>query len=293
MQPTEYEQRIAQTALPVYVLANQLLAAMSPAPLSEQAWLAFLQALYATVREASWQAATIARDFYDAERERQIPGAPMHMVDRASVSFERFVRDMEPVRKIASKPNFSTEQVALRATRTVENSARRTVMRAVESPDPDLDPYVESQEEPAPDPAPETPPQPKPKVRQLVRGWARVPTGAETCGFCWMLASRGPVYKSASGAGAKISQQDALFKTADGTFSSEDMNQWHSGCDCKIVPVFRTDSWSGKDKADAAWQLWESEIKDRYRGKDALNAYRRLVEAGEIQKLLAARRRAA
>jgi hypothetical protein len=32
-------------------------------------------------------------------------------------------------------------------------------------------------------------------------GWARVPTGAETCAFCLMLASRGGVYSSARTAG--------------------------------------------------------------------------------------------
>lgn len=291
MQSSEYERQIASTALPVYVLAHQLLASMGPGPITERAWTTFLQALFLLVQDASWAASGIARDFYDAERERQIPGAPIHRVDRAGVSFAGFVRDMEPVRKEANREGFSSETIALRATRTVENAARRTVMRAVDTPDPDLDPIIDSQEEPEPEPPKR--PTPNSNVRKLVKGWARVPTGRETCGFCWMLASRGPVYKSASGAGAKISQQDALFKTADGSFSSEDMNQWHTGCDCKIVPVFRLDSWSGKEKADAAWQLWESEIKDRYRGKDALNEYRKLVEAGELDKILAARSRAA
>lgn len=291
MQPSEYERQVAQTTLPVYVLAQQLLEELGPGPLTERAWLTFLQALYLTVREASWTASGIARAFYDAERERQIPGAPLHLIDRVHTSFNRFVRDMEPVREVANREGFSVETIALRATRTVENAARRTVIRAVDSPDPALDPIIDSQEESEPGPPRST--RPQSNVRKLIKGWARVPTGRETCGFCWMLASRGPVYKSASGAGAKITQQDALFKTADGSFSSEDMNQWHAGCDCKVVPVYRLDSWSGKEKADAAWQLWESEIKDRYSGKDALNEYRKLVESGELDKLLAARRRAA
>src|SRR5699024_2807268 len=33
------------------------------------------------------------------------------------------------------------------------------------------------------------------------KSWARVLTGAENCGFCVMLASRGPVYSSAAEAG--------------------------------------------------------------------------------------------
>lgn len=49
-------------------------------------------------------------------------------------------------------------------------------------------------------------------------GWARV-TDADPCEFCRMLAERGPVYKSARSAGA--------------------FRQWHDGCACQVVVVFR------------------------------------------------------
>lgn len=48
--------------------------------------------------------------------------------------------------------------------------------------------------------------------------YARVPTGAETCSFCLMLASRGFVYHSKESAGA--------------------LNHWHPNCDCRIIPGF-------------------------------------------------------
>ena len=51
--------------------------------------------------------------------------------------------------------------------------------------------------------------------------WARIPTGAETCKFCIMLASRGFVYHS-----------------------EETASHAHSSCDCRVVP-----SW---DKSPAA-----------------------------------------
>lgn len=51
----------------------------------------------------------------------------------------------------------------------------------------------------------------------LVR-WARVPTGAKTCAFCLVLASRGAVYRSEDTAGAK----------------------YHGDCDCMPV-MSRTD----------------------------------------------------
>lgn len=47
------------------------------------------------------------------------------------------------------------------------------------------------------------------------RSYARVPTGAETCAFCMMLASRGFVYESERGAGG--------------------ISKFHGDCDCAIV----------------------------------------------------------
>ena len=47
--------------------------------------------------------------------------------------------------------------------------------------------------------------------------FARVPSGSETCAFCFMLASRGAVYLSEATAGK--------------------MDKFHGKCDCQIVPV--------------------------------------------------------
>lgn len=49
------------------------------------------------------------------------------------------------------------------------------------------------------------------------RGWARI-TDADPCDFCRMLASRGPVYKSARTAGH--------------------LHRYHDGCACSVVPMF-------------------------------------------------------
>lgn len=48
--------------------------------------------------------------------------------------------------------------------------------------------------------------------------YARVPTGSETCDFCIMLASRGPVYHSERSAGA--------------------LDHFHANCDCRVVPMW-------------------------------------------------------
>ena len=47
--------------------------------------------------------------------------------------------------------------------------------------------------------------------------WARVPTGATTCAFCVMAASRGAVYKTSGTAGAD--------------------HKYHGDCDCQVVMV--------------------------------------------------------
>ena len=63
--------------------------------------------------------------------------------------------------------------------------------------------------------------------RDARASYARVPRG-DTCAFCLMLASRGPVYGSKRSAG--------------------EGNKYHSDCDCVAVPIYRdTDLPSGYD----------------------------------------------
>ena len=79
--------------------------------------------------------------------------------------------------------------------------------------------------------------------------WARVPTGAETCTFCLMLASRGFVYRSKESAGA--------------------LNHWHPHCDCRIVPGFEGVEIEGYDP-DELYRQWREteENKDRAKNKE-------------------------
>lgn len=73
--------------------------------------------------------------------------------------------------------------------------------------------------------------------------FARVPTGAETCTFCRMLASRGFVYKSAKSAG--------------------EFSHFHRGCDCRIVASTDSEGLEGYDP-DRELELWREfqEIED-------------------------------
>lgn len=69
--------------------------------------------------------------------------------------------------------------------------------------------------------------------------WARVPSGAETCQFCLMLASRGFAYTSDKSASEK----------AEG-------GHYHPNCDCRIVPGFPGMEVEGYDPADL-YRKWK------------------------------------
>lgn len=97
-------------------------------------------------------------------------------------------------------------------------------------------------------------------------GWARV-TDNDPCAWCAMLASRGPVYKSAGTAGRN---QNSRF-TGDGEF------KYHDLCACQAVPSFTLDEpFIGV--AEQLYDDWRRETR-AHGGKDAVNAFRRWWEA--------------
>ncbi len=81
------------------------------------------------------------------------------------------------------------------------------------------------------------PAHPKSAAPQRPR-YARVPSGAETCRFCIMLASRGAVYLSKDNAGA--------------------VSHYHANCDCKVVPDWGDDI-EGYDP-DEYYKLWKNGV---------------------------------
>lgn len=70
--------------------------------------------------------------------------------------------------------------------------------------------------------------------------FARVPTGPETCDFCLMLASRGFVYTSESAA-------------------SNNLDHYHSGCDCRVVAGWDGAEVEGYDTTDLYHQ-WQDAV---------------------------------
>ena len=98
--------------------------------------------------------------------------------------------------------------------------------------------------------------------------YARVPTGAETCDFCLMLASRGFVYQS------------------EGTASA---SHCHSSCDCRVTPGWDGMEVEGYDP-QAIYDRWQDAIdakaKERAERKGT-------TEADERAAIMAAYGRAA
>jgi hypothetical protein len=224
-------------------------------------WVHLLEVIYPSVERARADSAALGRRFYDEQREQHHPDLPRHDSLLAGYQFDWFREAMEPARRKMSQPGAddgAVSQVALRVAKEVENAGRRTILRAV-----DTDP--------------------------VVRGWARVATGRETCGFCMMLVSRGPVYNSADDAGLDLNDTSAaeLWHKADtGDIEAQEaidelMTRWHPGCDCKVVPVFKISEWPGRDAWKRAEEAWAHYTKG-YGGLDALNAFRRAVEGGAL-----------
>lgn len=91
-------------------------------------------------------------------------------------------------------------------------------------------------------------------------GWARV-TDNDPCYWCAMLASRGPVYKSAKTAGDP---------RRDGT-------AYHDHCACQAWPAFTLDE-PFVGVAESLYDDWLRVTKGTG-GKDAVNAFRRWWEA--------------
>lgn len=222
-------------------------------------WNDLLRSMYREVESGRRESAKLGREFYDSQRALYSNVSARWDMDLATYRFEWFKEALEPSKQGILRENTNDSdlaQLVQRATKEVENGARKTILRAV-------------QDEETRDPE--------------VKAWARVATGRETCGFCMMLISRGPVYFSAEDAGLDLDDTSALdlIEEGDETALDEAKNRWHPGCDCKVVPVFDRKNWEGRDAYLKAEELWKKATSG-YRGKDALNALRRALERGDL-----------
>ncbi|ACH62913.1 head maturation protease [Mycobacterium phage Solon] len=246
-------------------------------------WLRLLDLLFPEIQRRRTEASVLARRFYDSQRAQHHPDLPRNDRPLEGTTFEKFVENMDPARERmqqAETRGDALTHLTLRAVREVENAGRQQIIHAVEN-------------------------DPEPRV---LRGWARVATGRETCAWCLMLISRGPTYVRAETAGLDLDTEHALelFENKDlETYFADisgEIKQWHPGCDCKVIPVFRNEDWFGKEAADRALDLWGDATKEAIALEDeglvhksgknkgqpftrnelAINALRRRLERGEI-----------
>lgn len=195
-------------------------------------WLFFLRMLFPIVQVFRRQSSELGREIYDSEREKFFPNAPRLDMFLGEYQLDWFIQDMEPAKEDFLETGASDNalsQVVLRAVKNVDNGARTQISRSV-----DVDPL---------------------DVR-----WARVATGKETCEFCLMMVSRGPVYRSARQAGLQLDDYEAREIMSMGLNNLEGvkalMNRWHPGCDCIAVPVIDRSDWLGRDQYLKAQDLW-------------------------------------
>ena len=257
---TVEEYAAAQAAISRDLVADVLPTAYDfQAPqLTFSTWLQFLELIFPFVVRARKRSAELGRRFYDKQREDHNPDTPRHDIFLAEYLFEWFVEAMEPARAEFAKPGASehaADRIALRAMKETENAGRRTILRAVDTDDP-----------------------------KIAVGWARVATGRETCGFCMMLVSRGPVYRNAASAGLDASDTEAqeLLDRGDDAAIAALMTRWHEGWDCKVVPVFDRAGWPGRDAHKRAEAIWKKTTKGQKNNRDAMNAFRRAIERGDV-----------
>lgn len=289
------EQTTVRTINPVLVQVHLYLSMYRGVPITLDLWELIIRWIFRVAQPASQATAYNARRLYDSERHRVIPGAPHHDVDLATLPFRVFHRDMMALSsEIVGREidEHAVTKIQMRTARAIENSGRWTIMHAAESYDPWLDGEEESltwmsNEEKEKFTSKKLTKSEYKKIlgnterrRTGIKGWARVPTGSETCAWCLMLCSRGAAYRIGKTVGLSIEVRDFFRHEREGTFDpKEHMHQWHDNCDCKVVPVFDLDDWDGKDRADALYEMWGDTTRG-YSGKDAVNAFRRAVSAG-------------
>lgn len=280
MTPEEYAAAAAVIAASTAVFVKKVAEFFMAPFLSAAQWVNLLQFLYPFVEQKRRESAELARTFYDLQRAEVYPELPRHDVLLEPYSFETFVKDMEPARRglqAQDSNQAAVTRLVMHAVRDVETAGRRQIIRSVETDTGVAEQVAVEREQYVVERKGG-----RNRVRKVsrVQGWARVATGRETCSWCLMLVSRGPVgkksdepYASAANAGVRKEVDGEMLTDDDVIAMWEDdpenyfadikpfMDEWHVGCDCKVVPVFDVKNWVGRDEAKRAKKYWKEASK--------------------------------
>ncbi|PWH05201.1 hypothetical protein DEO23_14060 [Brachybacterium endophyticum] len=257
-------------------------------------------ALTEVVRSYRSEAHGHAVDMLGTQAEEQTGGKITPYVPSPSGYSEESVQTVLR-EELRSSPDEAVQIIAPMLGQHVEDAARQTVVRSVEDgrePETDQDRSHWSRDALSPDQFKSLEDRQADLYRKLqgldgvdrslresrAVSWARMLTGAENCGFCVTLASRGPVYESASAAGRVKASN--LYDTTTAGY----VNTYHPNCDCLVVPIYTFTAWPGRED----WRKLERFYKDAVENADwdkisAKNpnlaaveqALRRLEEAGD------------
>lgn len=240
-------------------LILQLLFPYRGIPLTQTSWRFIVRGMFPIVDSARRESAILMRQYYDSQREEHFDDE--YDIDLPSYELEWLEEAMRPIfmeAQVIDLDEAKLVETGMRVAKEVENGGRRLALNAVRG-----------------------------EKRRV--GFARVATGRETCAFCLMLVSRGPVFKSELKAGAKHEGAAEILETRN-DFNDDEldelMTRWHPGCDCKVVPVFDQSNWQGRDDYLRMEEIWKKETKGFYGSQftknDKLNAFRRAIERGDI-----------
>lgn len=275
MTPEEYALQQAAITAAVVQFVKRLASLFTGPALSTEEWVSVLSMVYSEVQRGRSESAELGRRFYDEQRKLYHPNETRNDTPLEGSTFQTFVVDMDPVRKAMvqeQSPAEAVDALALRVARSVENAGRKQIIRCVET-----------------------------DKTGVLRGWTRVATGRETCAWCLMLISRGPTYLGSDTAGLGLTDTEALARYRESSdldtfFESIEghMKEWHTGCDCKVIPVFKRKKWFGEANAESALQAWmkasteadelieSGKSRTGNRNREAINALRRRLERGDL-----------
>jgi hypothetical protein len=189
----------------------------------------------AMLRPFALASAALAAEFYDAER--QLAGV--------RTRFTVPVADPPPIEQVAATMSWATRGLRVdepgpeaggsalvlargAVQRLVVDAGRRTLARAVTADD-------------------------------SATGWARVPTGSNTCHFCAMMTALGPAYKSSASAGG-------------------DEFKFHDSCNCTLQPIFRGQRYQPPPEVER-WEQLYAEATAGVSGAEKLRAFRQAFAA--------------
>lgn len=238
----------------------------TPLGLTRRNWRNLTRGLYPVVKQYRDEAAELARQFHDANRAAQLPNVPRHDVYKDDYYpiewFEEAVESTFDEYQRTGNYEGAITDLTNRVIKIVEDGARRTLIRAVET-----------------------------DTSVRLRGWARYDPEPPTCGFCTMMISRGPVYMSAETAGFKgdnllaselwdrIERNQGEDAQLADEYMRSMMKRWHPGCTCIVVPVYKRSGYPSEAQEKAAMRIYQrarrlSEKKDY---KSILKEMRKLL----------------